>query len=333
MARRLAAFLVIVAIALSAASEDAWADGWTRVILNGVSVPVSFNDGDSFRIQGGPYSGSQCRLTGFNTLESFGPGHQWGTWHPYELYVNAKMATFHGRRGTWHCTTDGTRDGYERLLVDCPDLAISQIQRGYAHAYQVDDTPTRPEYMRAQEEAQRARRGMWAHGVPDYVMTSVHSAHEDPNRPWHYNRLISTRDGHTESQQHRESYDECEWVCNQETRADEARVEIVARRIRAELGPFVSEWQNFHLREFVRRFARLGQLPPYLTGPSREPILALLSAARDRGELGTTRQERGACMLYVEFQRRYGVGRANCLMEHGTVPPDLVGTIAFGVGH
>lgn len=335
MHRKAALSLLIVAIALLAsapAQPRASADGWSRVFLNGVAVAVSFNDGDSFRVQSGEFSGSQCRLGGFNTLESFGPAHQWGSFHPYELYINAKMATFNGRRGTWHCTADGTRDGYGRLLVDCPDLAISQIAHGYAHAYQVDDTPSRPEYIRAQEEAIRARRGMWAHGVPDYVMTSIHSASEDPSREFHYNRLISTRDGHTESIRHHDSYSECEWVCNDEIRADEASLERVARAMREQLGAQVIDWQNFHLREFARRFARLGDVPPYLTGPSRDPIVAYLTMARSRGELGETRTERGACMLYVDFQRRYGRDRARCLAEHGTLPPGA--TILSGVeGH
>lgn len=160
-------------------TDDAGADAWTRVFINGTLVPVSFNDGDSFRVHGGEYTGSQCRLGGYNTLESFGPAHQWGTWHPYELYIVAKMATMNGRRGTWHCFTDGGRDGYGRLLMDCPDLAVDQIRRGYGQAYQIDDTPSRPEYLRAQQEAIRERRGMWAHGVPELVMTSAHSLDED----------------------------------------------------------------------------------------------------------------------------------------------------------
>lgn len=328
MPRKLATSLLIAAIALVSSAPGqphAAADAWSRVFLNGVAVAVSFNDGDSFRVQSGEFAGSQCRLGGFNTLESFGPGHQWSTWHPYELYVNAKMATFHGRRGTWHCNADGTRDGYGRLLVDCPDLAVSQIAHGYAHAYQVDDSPTRPEYIRAQAEAIRNRRGMWAHGAPDFVMTSIHSASEDPSREWHYNRLISTLDGHSESRQHHESYDECEWVCNDEIRADEAAVDRVARSMREQLGPQLIEWENFHLREFARRFVRLGVVPEYLVAPSRDPIVAFLTAARDRGELGQTRTERGSCMLYVDFTRRYGRERARCLAGHGTVPPGAQG--------
>jgi len=319
-----AATLSAVLLLALAVTTDARAYGTSLVFLNGVAVPVSFNDGDSFRVHAGEFNGSQCRLTGYNTLESFGPAHQWGTWHPYELYVISKMATVNGVRGTWHCTTEGARDGYGRLLVECPDLIMSQISRGFAHAYQPDDTPARPEFIRAQEEAIRQRRGMWAHGVPDYVMTSVHSLSEDPGRPFHYNRLISTHDGHTESYRHRETYGECEWVCNREMRADEAAVARAARGMRERLGDRVADWQNFHLLEFARRFARTGELPAYLTGLSQPPILLELTAARDRGELGPPRQARGSCMLYVDFERRYGTLRAPCLHEHGTVPPDVV---------
>lgn len=333
--KKSAPLVLALAFALLVAPSEpppAAADAWSRVFINGRAVPVSFNDGDSFRVQGGELSGTQCRLGGFNTLESFGPAHQWGEWHPYELYVNAKMATTHARRGTWHCFTEGQRDGYGRLLVDCPDLAISHISHGFAHAYQVDDTPSRPEYLRAQQDAIRNRRGMWAHGVPDYVMTSIHSADEDPSREWHYNRLVSVHDGHSESMRHHDTYRECDWVCNDEIRADEAAVTAAARRLRAdpELAPLLSEWTNVHLREFARRYARIGEVPEYLTGPARERVEARLRQERERGLLGQVRTERGACMLHVEFTRRYGRERAHCLRGHGT-PPE--GTAWAGRGH
>lgn len=306
-------------------SPGAEASAWTRVSINGQLVPVSFNDGDSFRVQAGQYSGSQCRLAGFNTLESFGPAHQWGIWHPYELYINAKQATRNGRRGTWHCTTDGSRDGYGRLLMDCPDLAISHISQGFGHAYQVDDTPSRPEYIRAQRDAIANRRGMWAHGVPDYIMTSIHSASEDPSREWHYNRLISTHDGHSESYRHHETYGECDWVCSTEIHADEAAVTAEAQRLRGSLGPLFADRQNYELLEIVRRYARLGTMPDetYVSGPARAAIETALSAARESGRLGTTTNERGSCMLNVDFTRRYGSDRASCLRDHGSVPPGV----------
>ena len=96
---------------------------------NGVATPVYFNDGDSFRPQSGPLKGQQSRLSGYNTMESFGSVHKWGAFNAHELYVNAKQATLEARRGVWHCDTDGKKDGYGRLLLFCKDLAIDLINR------------------------------------------------------------------------------------------------------------------------------------------------------------------------------------------------------------
>lgn len=319
----LASFLAGLAVA---GGPTATADAWTRVTINGTAVPVSFNDGDSFRVHGGDYDGTQCRLGGFNTLESFGPAHQWGEWHPYELYVIAKMATIHARRGTWHCFTEGEHDGYGRLLVECPDLIVDMVRRGYAQVYNVDDTASRPEYLRAQDEAIRNRAGMWAHGVPGYVMTSAHSASEDAGREWHYNRLVSTRDGHSESMRHHEDYSECEWVCADELVADPVATDSFARSLREEpsTAPLLGDLANILLTEVVTRYARIGELPEYFTGEARDPVLARLEAARAAGTLPRVTTTPGAtCFLYVEFERRYGSHRASCLAGHGSLPPHV----------
>ncbi|MDH5490471.1 MAG: thermonuclease family protein [Myxococcales bacterium] len=316
--------LFLLALALMVApSPHASASARTRVFLDGQAIPVYMSDGDTFRILEGPYAGTNSRLAGFNALESYGPVHSWGQWHPYELWINAKMATLSGRRGVWHCTTEGERDTYGRLLVHCLDLAVDQIRRGYAHALQIDDTPSAPELLRAQQEAIRARRGMWAHGVPSFVLTSLHSASEDPSRDFHYNRMVSTRDGHSESYRHRETYQECQTVCATEIRADEARVLEVARLLREDpaLRPRLGGLSHLLLIEAVDRYARLGMLPEYT-----EPALAAalgprLESMRARGELGGTEEVRGACMLYVEFERRYGGQRATCLRDRGAGRP------------
>ncbi len=325
MSRRLLSVVppLLVLALLLATSGPAEGTAYSRVFINGTPVPVYFNDGDSFRIFGGEFRGSQCRLAGFNTLESFGPAHQWGEWHPYELYINAKMATYNGRRGTWHCETDGSRDGYGRILMDCPDLAVDQIRNGYAHAYQVDDTPSRPAYLRAQQEAIQNRRGMWAHGVPDYVMTSIHSADEDLGRDVHYNRLVSVRDAHTESMQHRDTYSECSWICNDEIRVELPPIEAAARRLREDpqIGPLLADFFNLHLVEFVSRYRRVGELPEYLEGEARPLVEQRLAREQAQGMLGETRTVRGSCMLHVPFDRRYGQDRAECLRGHGTPPP------------
>lgn len=326
IARRSLPVLAAVALTLAlVTTNDAGADAVTRVFINGQPTPVSFNDGDSFRPSDGELMGQQCRLIGYNTLESFGPAHQWGDWHPYELYINAKLATLHARRGTWHCNFDGQFDTYGRAALDCPDLAVDMIRHGLAMAYMVDDHASRPEYLRAQREAMRERRGMWAHGIPEFVMTSVHSFDEDRDRPWHYNRMISTRDGHSESMQHRDTYSECQWICNTESVADEHQARAAARALRADpvTAPLVADLSNILLTEITSRFARRGELPGYVGEvATRDALTARLATERDAGRL-TSRERRGSCGIYVPFERRYGRSRASCLMGHGTVPPDM----------
>ena len=55
------------------------------------------------------------------------------------------MATLNARWGVWHCTSDLSRDGYGRILWDCPDLAVDHLSKGLAHAMNVDDEPARAE--------------------------------------------------------------------------------------------------------------------------------------------------------------------------------------------
>ncbi len=317
------------------------AAAYTRVFLNGRMVPVAFNDGDSFRIYGGEYDNRQCRLGGFNTLESFGPVHQWGSFHPFELFVNAKQATNHAKHGTWHCNTDGDLDTYGRVLLDCPDLAVSQIQNGFAHAMNVTDIPSRPEYLRAQQEAIQERRGMWAHGVPEFVVTSLHSNDEDPERTDpSYNRLVSTRDGHTEKWEHGDNYGECEWVCYQEVVADPEKVRSYALQLREdpEVAPLLAPIPNLLVVEIVSRWVRRSELPAWLSEEEEkadteaaysieiDPALAgllreRLERAMNSGFLGGREVRRGACALYAAFPRRYGRNRASCLRGHGSMPP------------
>lgn len=299
-------------------AKTALAEAGTLVFINGSPNIVFFNDGDSFRVISGSHAGTKARLDGFNTLETFGPAHQWADWHPYELLVNAKQATLNGRRGVWHCFTDGDKDGYGRMLIHCPDLIMSQVSQGLAHIYKVDDTPSPPEYVRAQQEAQEKRRGMWAKGIPEFILTSTHSASEGRGDKT-YNRLISTRDGHTDKWLHQDTYSECQWVCAADHNYDEAALDDAAERLRAhpQLGPLVADYYNFHLREFVARYLRTDALPEYIDEQARGPVSAWLKAQKAGGQLGTIERVKGSCMIFAEFERRYGQGRASCVMGKG----------------
>ncbi len=343
--------LAIAALALMTTSlggeapSPAKAETTTLVSVNGRMTRVYFNDGDSFRLLDGPFANTSARLAGFNTLESFGPVHAWGSFHPHEIYVLAKEATWHARRGVWHCGTDERRDGYGRLLLDCPDLAMSQIGRGFAHAMQINDRPSNPAYLRAQRQAKQARRGIWAHGIPGFVLTSLHSFDEDPRREWHYNRRVSTRDGHSESRRHRETYRECEWVCEDELVVPAAEVTAVARAIRSTPGVAQAAAEiadNLLLETIVDRYARKEEMPAWFdveesesrydfaplteqTKANARIVRDFLAEARARGDLSEPSRRGGACHLYTSFRRRFGRNRAPCLRGHGARPPQLDG--------
>lgn len=287
----------------------------TRVILNGEAVPVSFNDGDSFRVLAGTYSGAQARLAGFNTLESHGPVHAWGTWTEKEMYVLAKMAMYHGRRGVWHCESDGKTDTYGRMLTWCPDLAESMVRLGLAHVMSVDDSPGKPELIEAQREAQRARRGIWAHGIPPFVLTSLHSVEEDTTGEGTYNRLVSTDDGHSVKWKHTDRYAECAKICHMVYEADEAKVDEVTEAVATDpkVAGIVGKLSRADLRQAILEFAKWRHTSRAIPKDRRLEFEAYLEGKADAGAFGSAPGVKGSCMVHVPFERRYGGGRAACL--------------------
>jgi endonuclease YncB( thermonuclease family) len=294
---------------------DAQAEPVTRVMLNGVPTPVFFNDGDSFRILAGPLKGTTARLAGFNTLESYGATQQWGDWHPKELYFLAKMGTYNARRGQWHCTSDLKRDGYGRMLWHCHDLAIDQIRQGFAHAMTVTDAPSPPDFLEAQREAIAARRGIWAHGVPDYIVTSVHSAAEAWSGKTHYNRLISTKDGHSLRWEHGDVYKECQDVCYSEFQIDPEHLKSACQALRAEadLADALKGVSEEQLSSYVNAFVRTGKIAELGDDPRRAALETHLKAYRDEQRLGNLQTSPPSCMTYTDFTRRFGAAKAPCL--------------------
>jgi endonuclease YncB( thermonuclease family) len=183
------------------------------VLLNGESVEVRWTDGDSFKVKSGKWQGRSTRVSGYNTLESFGPVHRWGGWTPEELYAQAKSVAKVAAKGVWTCTTDGKADGYGRLLVVCPDLAVALIRDGQAMAYAPDGTAPLPGTVEAQAEAMKEKRGIWAKGRVNGVVTSVHSVAEEGATA--YNRVVDTRTGQALKRPHTRRYAVCEEVCEE----------------------------------------------------------------------------------------------------------------------
>lgn len=302
---------LFLAAPLSAAAQG---DAVTRVFLNGRPTPVHFNDGDSFRVLAGPFAETRARLSGFNTLESYGPVHRFPGFTAKELYWNAKMATMNARKGEWHCVSkDLKRDTYGRILWFCLDLAVDQVRRGYAHVFTIDEKPGDPRIIRAQEDAQQNKRGMWAHGVPEYVLTSLHSASESSAGRRTYNRVISSRDGHSASQRHENGYTECEWVCLKERQVSETELDAAFERLQAGADPqfknTLRQLGEGHVRQVVADFARLG----WVTNIKNPRTEAKLTEALTTIFPNRDGAKEGSCALYVDYRRRWGKARAKCL--------------------
>jgi micrococcal nuclease len=314
--RRLAlTFVVATAALLPLTHEGEASEPQTKVILNGKAVPVHFNDGDTFRLLSGEFKGSSGRLAGYNTLESYGPVHVWGGWTAKEMYVLAKMATYNARDGVWECETDGDTDGYGRLLIWCPKLAEDQVRKGYAHVMSIDDQPGKSELIAAQNEAIAARRGIWAHGVPDYVLTSLHSKEEDTDGKGTYNRLVSTVDGHSVKWRHDTRYSECDRICDYVYTVDSATVDALLEPCKADaqIGPLVAKLSDADTRTVLYDFAKYRHINRKIVEDDREKLERLLTAWADDGRFGQQQRREGACMIHVPFERRFGGGRAECL--------------------
>jgi len=185
---------------------------WPTIELDGVLMSVRWSDGDSFKFKSGPHEGKGVRLVGYNTLESYGPVHRWGDWTAVELYGIAKSSWKLGASQTWSCTTAGEADHYGRLLVNCPDAAEYIVAEGHGMVFVLDeDAPA--SLIRAQKLAQKKRVGMWEKGVPEELVTSLHSADEGEEKSKTYNRVVSTKTGKSREATHKSTYDVCEEVC------------------------------------------------------------------------------------------------------------------------
>jgi endonuclease YncB( thermonuclease family) len=183
------------------------------LLLDGQATSVRWVDGDTFKVDSGPLRGFSTRLAGYNTLETFGPVHRIGGSSPDALWALARGAAPLLAGATWRCSTLGRRDGYGRALVSCPDAAAALVRSGHAMVFAVDG-PADPALLAAQREAQAARAGLWAGGVPPELITSLHAAGEKglgPKGP--YDRVVDTRTGAATARPHRRSYATCQEVC------------------------------------------------------------------------------------------------------------------------
>lgn len=316
---RSATALVPFLVTLAVANGSAHAEPASIVFLNGAPTAVFFNDGDSFRVLQGNMTGMKARLSGYNTLESFGPVHQWGGWSPHELFVNAKMATLNARRGVWHCSSDMKTDTYGRTLWWCPDLAADQVRKGFAHAMSVTDAAGDATVIAAMKEAQAAKAGMWGKGIPDWIVTSIHSIEEDTEGHGTYNRMVSTEDGHSAKWRHDETYAECQKVCD-DGGEDGPRIAGAIAALKAEptlAGAWAHErpYSDDELTLLVNDFARGKSFAQRLRkGDDAGAFAKVLEGLKTEGKFGRV-VKMPSCMVNVQFNRRFGGARAKCLQK------------------
>lgn len=186
--------------------------GGSTVVLDGQEISVTWQDGDTFSYSANGQS-KNARLHGFNTLESYGPVHRWGNWRKSELLGIADAATALAQSESWECTTMEGGGGYGRNLIDCPGLRRRLIRQGLAHAYFLNaDIP--PELLAVQRTAIEGQRGMWEKGVPEGIITSLHSRTEDLNGG-PYNRVCDVNTGRCIKIDHNERYETCQDVTMQ----------------------------------------------------------------------------------------------------------------------
>jgi micrococcal nuclease len=181
--------------------------------LDGRPTQVRWIDGDTFEVASGPLAGRSARLSGYNTLETYGPVHRIGAATPEALLEVARAAAPLLAARQWRCTTLGRRDGYGRALVSCPDAASALLRAGLAMVFAVDG-PADPALLADQREAQAARAGLWAGGVPAEIVTSLHAAGEQGlGTRGPYDRVVDTRTGLATARPHQRRYRPCQEVC------------------------------------------------------------------------------------------------------------------------
>lgn len=214
--------LALLSVGLLVWGSPAEAKPKPTVTLDGETIEVYWNDGDSFRVSSRSHKGLKVRIGGYNTLENHGPVHQWGRWTKGQLLHLAYQAKDVANGHKWACfrvLKDGKpqKDHYGRTLIECPDLATELIEAGLAHVFAFAPDDVDPIQLEKQLRAQKEGVGMWALGVPAGIVTSAHSADEKPNeKEWRaYNRTANTRTGLMSKVEHDSVYPECTDVCFQ----------------------------------------------------------------------------------------------------------------------
>ena len=193
-----------------------------NLTLDGVELQARWDDGDTFSAHaqdGENKKKIKARMNGYNTLESYGPVHSWGSWTEQELYRFAKESGKVAQASIWTCRDLQTGGGYGRLLVDCPDLRSQLLREGYAHPFSVENAAPQKD-MEDMKYARDNKKGIWEKGTPNYLITSLHSQSEYQEKKEDgsykknaYNRICDLQTGQCTVREHNDNYEVCQKVC------------------------------------------------------------------------------------------------------------------------
>ncbi len=193
-----------------------------NIELDGVKIQARWDDGDTFSAytkDGDTKKKIKARMNGYNTLESYGPVHSWENWSEQDLYALAKESGTVAQEGSWKCSDLKTGGGYGRLLVDCPELRSTLLRGGYAHPFSVEK-PAPQKDIDDLNYAIENKKGMWEKGAPAFLITSLHSQSEYPDKNDEgdykknaYNRICDMQTGQCAVREHNDTYEVCQKVC------------------------------------------------------------------------------------------------------------------------
>ena len=219
--------------------------------------------------------------------------------------------------GIWRCSWDQRADGYGRDLFKCPELAIHMIRAGMAHAMTVTAEPSPEAYLEVQRDAHEEPARHVGRRRPQ-IRPHLHSLHRwwmksrtklglqppglDPR--WALERWI-----------HGETYGECDKVCVQEVELDsqvlrEAKQRLSTQSTSSRPGAPLPARKQVEVLEI---WLMIETVSAHIPKAERDLMRQSLTQLVETGLLVATKSAQGGCMIYTDYRRRFGGGKASCL--------------------
>jgi len=149
---------------------------------------------------------------------------------------------------------------------------------------------------------------MWAHGTPEFIMTSAHSFSEEPLTAPVYDRFVHIASGKSMKWYHKTDYKECETVCYDPPRVLASQLPKLAKELAKQSLSITPKKLANHIQEMNHSHSNTMLLN---SGGGLTLSQAIERYANDNS-LSTNRPE-PSCITYVNYKRRYGQGKAYCL--------------------